>query len=268
MRVGPYELAANLSLLFTEVPLLDRFAAARTAGFGSVECWWPFAAADPDTAAVDEFLHAIDAAGVRLVGMNLYAGDLAGGERGIVSHPDRTAELRASLAIASRVEGATGCRVFNALYGQRRGDLDADVQRRAAISHLREAMARLDGTLLLEPLTVGENGADPLARCADVDEVIGEVRAGTSRTNLALLFDTYHLTNNGEDLGAAIERFGGLIGHVQLADAPGRHEPGTGSVDFAGVLAALAAHGYAGAVAAEYRPSGPTVGSLGWISAL
>src|SRR4051812_9031004 len=117
MRVGPYELAANLSLLFTEVPFLERFAAARAAGFASVECWWPFRTADPGPAEVDGLLGAIDRAGVRLVGLNLFGGDLAAGERGIISHPERTAQLRASLAVAARVAGATGCGVFNALYG-------------------------------------------------------------------------------------------------------------------------------------------------------
>jgi hydroxypyruvate isomerase len=258
MRIGPYELVANLSLLFPEVPFLERFAAARANGFDQVECWWPFPDAKPETTAVDEFLAAIDGAGVRLAGMNLYAGDLAKGERGIVAHPERAGELRSSVTVARRIADRTGCGVFNTLYGQRPADRDT------AVANLRAAMEALDGTILLEPLTIGENGDYPITTCADVKALIDEVRAGTARTNVALLLDTYHLTNNGEDLPAAIGRHGDLIGHVQFADSPGRHEPGTGEVDFASVIASLRQRGYRGKIAAEYRP---TTG-FDWISRL
>jgi hydroxypyruvate isomerase len=259
MRIGPYEVVANLSLLFPEVPFLERFAAARANGFELVECWWPFADARPDTATVDAFLGAIDRARVRLAGMNLYAGDMAGGERGVAAHPERVEEFRSSLSVAQRVADRTGCGVFNTLYGQRPAD------RATAVANVREAMTALDGTILLEPLTVGENGDYPITTCADVEQLIDEVRATTTRTNVALLFDTYHLTNNGADMPAAIERYGHRIGHVQFADSPGRHEPGTGNVDFASVVASLQQHGYRGNIAAEYRP---TTTGFDWIGRL
>ena len=119
MRIGPYELAANVSLLFTEADLLDRFELARSAGFAAAECWWPFATAAPQRAEVDALLSAVDRSGLDLIGMNFFAGDMAGGERGVLSHPDRTSEFLDSLAVIATVADETGCRTFNALYGQR-----------------------------------------------------------------------------------------------------------------------------------------------------
>lgn len=257
MRFGGYELAANVSLLFGELPFAERFAAARAAGFETVECWWPFPTADPDQSTVDELLSTVDKAGVQLVGMNFFAGDMPSGERGVLSDPDRRDEYRASLAVVKQVAERTGCRVFNALYGARRPGLAEQTQRETARRNLAEADLPGGARVVVEALTIGENGDYPLTTCADLDELAAATGAG-------ILFDTYHLTNNGEDLLAAIDRYADRIAHVQVADSPGRHEPGTGGIDFAAVLQALHQHGYPGLIAAEYRPTGPTIDGLRW----
>jgi hydroxypyruvate isomerase len=263
MRAGGYELAANVSLLFTEHEYLARFAAARAAGFTAVESWWPFRTANPDATEVDALCSAVEAADVRLAGLNFYAGDMAAGERGVLSVPARQAEFAASLAVVKTVHERTGCPVFNALYGTRLPDVSATEQDGCAAVNLRSAVAALprSATVLLEPLTTGENGDYPLTTCAEAVSVLDRVGSGAG-----LLLDTYHLTNNGEDLVGAIEKYGRRIAHVQLADSPGRHEPGTGTVDFPAVLRALRANGYQGLVAAEYRPAAATVAGLGWVS--
>jgi hydroxypyruvate isomerase len=268
MKLAGYELAANISLMFTEVSLLERFARARAAGFDAVEVWWPFAGPDPAASEVEEFLAACTAAGVRLVGMNLYAGDMAGGDRGIVSNPAQGAAFRASVAVAGTVAERTGCAVFNALYGQRLEQFSEQEQDDAATANLVHAMTELGrtgGTVLLEALTIGENGAYRLTNCAEVAAVITRVTAASGQDNVRLLFDTFHLTNNGEDLLIAVDQYGDLIGHVQLADSPGRGEPGTGTIDFVSTLSALTENGYRGPVAAEYRPVAGTEEGLGWI---
>lgn len=256
-----FELAANVSLLFAEHEYADRFAAAKVAGFTAVESWWPFPTAAPSTADVDALCQAVDAAGVRLVGLNFFAGDMAGGERGVLSDPDRRAEFEASLAVVGTVHERTGCPVFNALYGQRKAGVAPAAQDECARNNLLAATEALppSATIVLEALTIGENGDYPLTTCAQVADVLAAVGP-----TVALLFDTYHLTSNGEDLLACIDTYGSRIGHVQLADSPGRHEPGTGAIDFTAVLGALSAQGYAGVVAAEYRPTAGTVDGLGW----
>src|SRR5262249_33358740 len=167
-----------------------------------------------------------------------------GGEGGVLSDPARRDEFLASLSVIGTVHERTGCPVFNALYGQRRAGLGEAEQRECALANLREATSALPdtATVVLEALTVGENGDYPLTTCAEIAEVLDAAGPGP-----ALLFDTYHLTNNGDDLPACVDRYAGRIGHVQLADSPGRHEPGTGSIDFDAVLKALAEHGYSGA---------------------
>jgi hydroxypyruvate isomerase len=164
--------------------------------------------------------------------------------------------------VIGRVHDRTGCPVFNALYGQRRPGLaEADLHE-CARQNLTDAVTALPdtATVVLEALTVGENGDYPLTTCAEVAQVLDAVGP-----RVALLFDTYHLTNNGEDLLACVQRYGSRIGHVQLADSPGRNEPGTGGIDFPAVLQALRTHGYRGLLAAEYRPRGGTVAGLDWL---
>ncbi|GAA4662465.1 MULTISPECIES: hydroxypyruvate isomerase family protein [Amycolatopsis] len=252
----------NLSLLFTELPLLERAEAARAAGFTAVEYWWPFDTAHPGDREVDAFVRSVSDAGVRLVSLNFFAGDMASGERGLVSWIGREQELADSVAIAVGIAERLGCRTFNALYGNRIDGLDPTAQDEHALSILDQAAAaaaRIGARLVLEPLSGIENY--PLKAAADALAVCDKL----GRDNVALLFDLYHLGTNGDDLDAVISHHAARIGHVQVADVPGRHEPGTGALDIPGYLAKLAEAGYDGYVGLEYVPSGRTEDSFGWL---
>lgn len=249
----------NLSILFTELPLLERPAAAKAAGFDAVEFWWPFATATPSDGDVDAFVAAVEDAGVRLVGLNFFAGDMPGGDRGVLSLPARSAEFVANIPVAVDIASRLGCRALNALYGNRVDGVDPAEQDALAAENLALAARSFDGVVLVEPLS----GAPryPLRTAADALAVIDRVGAD----NLRLLADLYHLTVNGDDLDAVIAEHTGRIGHVQIADAPGRHEPGTGSLDLNAHLEKLAANGYQGHVGLEYTPSGASADSFGWL---
>ena len=254
-------LDANLSILFTELPLLARPRAAADAGFDAVEFWWPFDTADPSPAQVDAFVDALDAAGTRLVGLNFFAGDMPAGDRGVVSWPGRQAEFTSSVEIAVDIARRTGCRTFNALYGNRIAGLTPSEQDELATANLTvaaTAVQPIGGTIVLEPLSGAPDY--PLLTAADALAVADRVPLD----NVALLCDLYHLAVNGDDLDTVtklVER----IGHVQFADAPGRGEPGSGQLDLLRHLTTLAANGYRGHVGAEYRPTGTTADSLGWL---
>jgi hydroxypyruvate isomerase len=259
---NPLRYTVNCSLLFTELPLLERPAAARRAGFGAVEFWWPFVEAVPPDRHVDAFATAIEDAGVQLTGLNFFAGDMPGGDRGLVSWPKRSGEFRDNIDVTVGIGERLGCRAFNALYGNRDDDHSAGEQDDLAVENLRlaaHAAARIDGTVLVEPVS----GADryPLLTAADVLTVIDRVQA----PNVGLLADLYHLATNGDDVDRVIAEHTDRIAHVQIADAPGRNEPGTGTLPLDRQLNDLAANGYSGWIGLEYKPSTTTVDSFGWL---
>jgi hydroxypyruvate isomerase len=266
MTDRPLRFDVNCSILFTELPLLERPAAVRAAGFGAVELWWPFPVAVPADGEVEALVRSITDAGVRLVGLNFFAGDLAGGDRGLVSWPERAAEFRDNLEVTVGIGERLGCRAFNALYGNRVEDAEPAAQDELATERLAmagRAAARIGGTVLIEPVS----GAPryPLRTAADAVAVIDRVAAQTGVANLGLLCDLYHLATNGDDLDRAIATYGDRIAHVQVADAPGRHEPSTGTLDVGRHLGQLAAAGYAGWVGLEYQPSGASFDSFAWL---
>jgi hydroxypyruvate isomerase len=259
----------NLSILFTELPLLDRPAAARQAGFDAVEFWWPWPVAVPSDAEVDRFATAVTDAGVQLVGLNFFAGDMAGGDRGLVSWPARSTEFRDNIDVTVGIGERLGCRAFNALYGNRTDDSTPAEQDALATENLAlaaRAAQRIGGTVLVEPVS----GAPryPLLTAADALAAID--RAGEK--NLALLLDIYHLAVNGDDVDAAIDTAASRasdgtagIGHVQIADAPGRNEPGTGKLDIDHYLRRIAATGYDGWVGLEYKPTAASADAFDWL---
>jgi hydroxypyruvate isomerase len=264
VRVPRY--AVNTSILFTELPVLERPAAARQAGFGAVEFWWPFDVAVPTDSAIDTFVAAIRAAGVQLVGLNFAAGDMPGGDRGLVSWPARSAEFRDNVEVTVGIGEQLGCTAFNALYGNRVDDSTPERQDELAVENLTlaaQAASRIGGVVLVEPVS----GAPryPLKTAADVVDVINRVQRQTGVGSLRFLCDLYHLAVNGDDVDAAIARHADRVGHVQIADAPGRNEPGTGKLPLDRWLADLEAAGYDSWVALEYKPSGATVDSFGWL---
>jgi hydroxypyruvate isomerase len=256
----------NVSILFSELPLLERPAAARAAGFGAVELWWPFAAAVPPDREVDALVAAVEDAGLQLVSLNFFAGDMAAGDRGLVSWPARAAEFRDNLEVTVAVGARLGCRRFNALYGNRVDEATPEEQDELATARLAEAAAaagRVGGVVLVEAVS----GAPryPLRTAADAVGVLDRVRRETGAANLAFLCDLYHLAVNGDDLDTVIGGHADRIGHVQIADVPGRHEPGTGALDLDRLLGQLAAAGYDGWVGLEYVPSRASADSFGWL---
>jgi hydroxypyruvate isomerase len=264
----PPRYLVNCSILFTELPLLERPAAARAAGFEAIEFWWPFDRSVPPNSDVAEFVAAVRDSGVQLVGLNLAAGDMPAGDRGLVSWPGRSEEFRAAVEVAISISRQLDVRAFNALYGNRLDGADPAEQDALAIGNLAyaaAAAARIGATVLLEPVSAVPSY--PLRTAADVLAVIAELRAVHGTDNVRLLADLYHLSVNGDDVAAVIAGHTAEIGHVQIADVPGRHQPGTGTLPIAAYLDALTARGYDGWFALEYAPQGPSADSFGWLPA-
>jgi len=257
----------NCSILFTELPVLERPAAARAAGFDAVEFWWPFDQAVPTDREVSAFVDALGDAGVPLVGLNFFAGDMPGGDRGLVSWPERSSEFAENVAVVAAIGEATGCRSFNALYGNRLPGHDPAAQDDQAAANLglaAAAVAAFGGTVLVE--SVSGPHPYPLRTAADALAAIHRARVEGRVDNIAFLADLYHLSVNGDDLDKVIADHSHRIGHVQIADAPGRHEPGSGELDLDGYLAGLEQAGYRGWVGLEYVPTGLSADSFGWLS--
>jgi hydroxypyruvate isomerase len=256
----------NLSILFTELDLLERAAAAKAAGFGAVEFWWPFSVAVPSDSEVDAFVRSIRDEGMRLVGLNFFAGDMPGGDRGLVSWPSRAAEFRDNIEVAVEIADQLGCRAFNALYGNRIDGVPAAEQDEVARENLAlaaKAASRIGATILVEPIS--GTPAYPLKTAAEALAVIQRVRSEAGVENIGLLADLYHLSVNGDDPDEVISRHAERIAHVQIADAPGRNEPGTGDLNIAGYLDRLAENGYSGFIGLEYKPSGASADSFDWL---
>lgn len=248
----PY--TVNCSILLTDLPLLERPAAARAAGFDGIELWWPFPTSVPDAADVDALVRAIDDAGVALTGLNFNAGDMPGGDRGLVSWPERSEELRANLDVVTAIGERTGCRAFNALYGNRVEGADPAAQDAVGAENLAlaaRAVGRIGGTVLLEP--VSGTPAYPLKSAADVVAVLDRVAQEHGETNLGLLLDVFHISVNGGDVDADLAAYRDRVAHVQIADAPGRGAPGSGELPISRWIEDLRAGGYAGPVGLEYK---------------
>jgi hydroxypyruvate isomerase len=262
----PY--TVNCSMLFTELPLLRRPAAVKAAGFDAVEFWWPFAQATPADSDVDAFVAAVRDAGVQLTGLNFFAGDMPGGDRGLVSWPARQQEFRDNIDVVAGIAQQLGTKGFNALYGNRVDDSSAQPQEQddvatANLTAAARAVGAFGGVVLVEPVS----GAPryPILTAADALGVIDRVHAADGDIhNVRFLADLFHLTVNGDDLDAVCANVG-PIGHVQIADAPGRGEPGTGQIDLEGHLNTLADNGYDGYVGLEYKPTMTTEESLTWL---
>ncbi|MEV1291059.1 TIM barrel protein [Pseudonocardia sp. NPDC049635] len=258
----PLPLTANCSILFPDLPLAERPAAAAAAGFDAVEFWWPFDTSVPGDAEIDRFVTAVSDAGVVLSGLNFTAGDMTAGERGILSDPARRGEFTDNVDVAVGIGARLGTRGFNALYGNRIDGLDPAAQDEVAAQNLAlagRAAARIGAVALLEPVS----GIDryPLRTAADAVAALDRTGSGEVR----LLLDIYHLAVNGDDPAAAIDRYADRIGHVQIADAPGRGEPGTGKLPIAALIERVHAAGYRGRISLEYRPV--TADPFGWLSA-
>jgi hydroxypyruvate isomerase len=250
-------LAANLSLMFCEVPLIERLKSADDAGFSVVEIQFPY------EADLDDLIRARDECGVEMGLINLPPGDLAAGDRGLTCLPGRQQEFQDAVATGMNYARGLDVRLINCLSG-----CPPPGDRREAtgtlIENLRYAadqFAEIGATVLVEPVNPGDVPGFMFNR---LGPALDAVRA-TERDNVKLLFDFYHMAQTEPSLVDAVRQAGSLIGHVQFADTPGRHEPGSGTIDFDQALLALKGIGYEGDISAEYRPTHVTSESLDWM---
>ncbi|MGW1272446.1 TIM barrel protein [Streptomyces sp. NPDC002491] len=261
----------NLSILFTELPLLQRPAAAAAAGFTAVELWWPWIdSPTPDPSELDALGKAIEDAGVQLTGLNFYAGRLPGPDRGALSIPGAESDrFRANVDVAADFAGSLGCTALNALYGNRVDGVDPAEQDALALENLvlaARAAHRIGAILLIEALNRPESPRYPLVSAAAAVSVVDRVNEASGLGNAKFLMDLYHLSRNGEDLPSAIERYASSTGHVQIADDPGRGAPGTGSLPLEDLLDRLRRAGYDGWTGLEYKPGDrPSSEAFEWL---
>jgi hydroxypyruvate isomerase len=249
---------ANLSLLFTEHPFVERWAAAARAGFRGVECHFPYA--EPATVLAEELRRH----GLEQVLFNLPPGDWAAGERGIACLPDRVAEFEEGVGRAIAYARALGCQRINCLagiapIGAERSELMAVMERNLLFA--ARALARENIELLVEPINDRDMPGFLLNRSADTLALIERV----GEPNVKLQYDVYHMQIMEGDLAHTLQRELPRIGHVQIADNPGRHEPGSGEINYPFLFDWLDRIGYTGWVSAEYVPAGDTVAGLGWM---
>lgn len=266
----------NLSILFTELPLLERPAAAAAAGFTAVELWWPWIETPtPPQAELDALKKALDDAGTQLVGLNFYAGRLPGPDRGALSLPGEESDrFRANIDVAADFAASVGCTALNALYGNRVDGVDPGTQDALALENLllaARAADRIGATLLIEALNRPESPDYPLVSAEAAVDVVDRVNAATGLGNAAFLLDIYHLSMNGLDTEAlteVIDTYAEKTGHVQIADNPGRGAPGTGTLPLQDLLGRLRKAGYEGWVGLEYKPGDrPSAESFEWLPA-
>ena len=250
--------AANISFLFTEVDFLQRFEAARKAGFGAVEFPFPYPYEHAALAA------AVKAAGVEVVLFNLPPGNWEKGERGIACHPDRIPEFRDGVVKAIAYARTLKCPRVNCLAGIAPKDADPERLRATFVENLRyaaAAFAKEGVTLVMEPINPRTVPGFYLNTTKQSLDIIRAVGAG----NLKLQYDIFHMQIVEGDLAKTIEANLAHIGHIQFADVPDRHEPGTGEVNFDFLFDWIDRVGYRGWVSAEYVPAKGTVESLGWL---
>ena len=250
--------AANLSMLFTEVPFLDRFERAARAGFQAIEFLFPYAHTPEEVRAQ------IDAHRLQIVLHNLPAGDWDAGERGIACDPARVAEFRAGVAKAITYARALGVPQLNCLAGKAPAGVDAATLRRTFVENLRFAAAELDKArlrLLIEPINPFDIPGFYLNRTDQALSILDEVGA----PNAYVQYDIYHAQRTEGELAATLQKHLPRIAHVQLADNPGRNEPGTGEINYPFLFAHLDRIGYQGWVGCEYKPAAGTEAGLGWM---
>ena len=253
--------AANLTMLFTEHAFLDRFEAAAKAGFKAVEFLFPYAW------TAEEIKQRLDANGLTPVLHNLPAGDWDAGERGIACHPDRVSEFRDGVSKAIAYAKVLGVGQLNCLVGKAPAGVPEDLLRHTVIENLRFAAAELKKAglrLLIEPINTFDIPNFYLSRTVQAIEILDEVGAD----NAFVQYDIYHAQRMEGELANTAQKHLARIGHVQLADNPGRNEPGTGEINYAFLFTHLDRIGYDGWIGCEYKPTTTTEAGLGWIKRL
>lgn len=250
--------AANLSFLYADLPFLDRIAAAAKDGFPAVEYVGPYDFPEGDVAA------ALKAANVKQALFNLPAGDWAGGERGIGCLPDRVEEFKAGVDTAISYAKALGCAKINCLAGIAPEGVASETLEQTLVANLKYAAPRLADAgvkLLLEPINLRDIPGFFVSTTDHAERILEAVGS----ENLFIQYDIYHTQIMQGDLAETYRRLKAKIAHVQLADNPGRHEPGTGEINYPYLFNMLDAEGYDGFIGCEYKPSAGTSEGLGWM---
>jgi hydroxypyruvate isomerase len=251
-------LSVNVSMIFRELPLTARPQAAKSAGFEAIEMWWPFPGDPaPPSGSVDELCAAIEDAGVALVSLNLDTGDRHAGDRGLMCRTEHRSRLRENTSTVAEIARRLGCERINALYGNTSNSGPTIQQRRNAIEAYAlvcGVMAEVGASVMIEPINTSDA---PDYGVRSVDEALSLSHEIATMCGVApgVLLDVYRLDLPQPALDAAILTAGKAIMHVQLADRPGRHEPGTGNIDFERVFASLRSAHYASRIGLEYEPT-------------
>jgi hydroxypyruvate isomerase len=250
----------NISILLKEVPLLERFELAARSGFGAVEFWWP---GDENLAAVEQ---QIQKTGLKVALMNFNAGDMAAGERGFLNVPERRQWFRDHVPQALEFARRIGCPQLNALVG----NVIPGASREAQLDLVRENLAwaadraaEVGLGVVVESLNSFENTRYLLTNTAETLQLLAEV----NRPNLKYQYDVYHMQRMEGNLIDTLRKHIGMVGHIQVADSPDRHEPGTGEIHYAHVLAAIDALDYQGYIGLEYNPAAGSQASFAWLPA-
>ena len=249
---------ANISMLFKELEFPERFEAAAQAGFKAVEIQFPYGWSKSQLGEIARH------AGVEVVLINIPAGDSEKGDRGLGCLPGRVAEFREGVAKAIEYSRALGCKQMNCLAGVTPPDVQVAKLHETYVWNLRYAaveLARHGMTLLVEPINTQTVPGFYLNNSAQALALMDEVGAA----NLKLQYDLFHMRMMGDDLAKTLEANLARIGHMQFADVPGRHEPGTGEIDFPRLFDLVDRLGYEGWIGAEYAPAGKTEDGLAWV---
>ena len=252
------QFAANLTMLFNEAPFLERFERASKAGFNAVEFLFPYAY------SAAEIKQQLDQHQLTLVLHNLPAGDWDAGERGIACHPDRVEEFRQGVARAIEYAKVLGVQQLNCLAGKTPVGVDPKLLQTTLVENLRYAAAELKKAnlrLLIEPINTFDIPGFFLNTTKQAADILTEVAAD----NLFIQYDIYHAQRMEGELANTIEKNLSKIGHIQLADNPGRNEPGTGEINYPYLFKFLDRIGYHGWIGCEYKPATNTEAGLGWM---
>ncbi len=252
------QIAANLTMMFNEHDFMDRFAAAARNGFKGVEYLFPYDfPADPISEQLDKH-------NLQQILFDFPAGDWANGDRGIAVQPDRVGEFQDGVGLAIEYAKTLGCQRLTCLAGIPDAGTDPELADQTLVDNLRfaaDASSEIGAIVLVEPLNTRDVPGTHVSSSAHGAEL---VRAA-DRDNVRLQFDVYHTQIMEGDLATKFTNLLPSIGHVQIADNPGRHEPGSGEINYPFVLDHIADSGYDGWIGAEYMPAGDTEAGLGWV---
>lgn len=250
--------APNLSMLYTEVPFLDRFARAAQAGFTAVEFLFPY------EFTPDEIRSRLDAAGLSAVLFNISPGDFSKGERGCANHPQRRDEFRRSFSLAMEYAEHLHVQRIHVMTGNRVPGLARAAQLETTLENLTWAApqaAEAGVTLLVEPLNPIDQ---PYYFVGNMTEGM-EIVHGVNHPHVRLQYDVYHAQMSQGNLIQTIRTLFPYIGHIQISDVPGRHQPGLGEINYPAIFATIEQLGYNGYIGLEYNPDGETDASLAWL---